>query len=492
MPASPLFVHLSDIHFDAGDESLYGPNAMAAGRLVEDLERCRDRLGQPNAILVTGDIAFSGKSEQYDQARHFLEQVTQALDIEPHSVLTVPGNHDVDRNQIGPTGKLVHDQLRGLDPTDSDKLLNSLLRDPANPLLKPLAAYNDFAMSYECSVSAEKPSWEAPFDLGDELRLRVFGLTSVLVCNADDARAGMIMGSRQTSLNGLQPQDVGMVLAHHPPDWWHDRDMCLPLMRRMVSVCLYGHKHEDAAELHNDETVNIFAGAVNPEREHEWNPHYNWIQLSVIDESAAPRLRVRHWPRRYVKSRNKFKSDTNDGGWAADEFLLTLPRYRRPRIDRLDAGNEVATGRSLEPRNGRITLPASGEVSGESPHQDVRVPAVAAGEESADVGRTTGADHTDSLSERPPLVQSDGAPSDLRRAAYSFTLLEYGAQTRVLANLDLLTDSDRELLPQEQFIRAFERAHERGITQQLVTAVTKELDERELGEATMRRTRGEG
>ncbi|MGW4769459.1 metallophosphoesterase [Nocardia sp. NPDC004278] len=73
-----LVAQISDTHFDLGAR-----NAERAERVMAFLADLRRR---PDAILVTGDITDSGKSDQYAEAR-------MALDADI-PVYALPGNHD--------------------------------------------------------------------------------------------------------------------------------------------------------------------------------------------------------------------------------------------------------------------------------------------------------------------------------------------------------------------------------------------------------------
>src|SRR5262245_12790591 len=87
------WLHLSDLHFR-------GPWA------VGDAHRIRAQVQQelaergdpkPDALFVTGDLAWTGHPEEYADAAIWLRDTAFALDLEPSRVFVVPGNHDVDR-----------------------------------------------------------------------------------------------------------------------------------------------------------------------------------------------------------------------------------------------------------------------------------------------------------------------------------------------------------------------------------------------------------
>ena len=72
------FVHLSDIHF--GQERKNGQVIFhndIRNSLIDDVtkiaaKREREGLGVPVGVIVTGDIAFAGKKEQYVEADEWL------------------------------------------------------------------------------------------------------------------------------------------------------------------------------------------------------------------------------------------------------------------------------------------------------------------------------------------------------------------------------------------------------------------------------------
>lgn len=74
-------VHLSDLHFDRIDETLIAP-----------LIRCIEAL-QPHLLVVSGDLTQRARTEQFKQARAFLQRL-------PEPQLVVPGNHDISLHNL--------------------------------------------------------------------------------------------------------------------------------------------------------------------------------------------------------------------------------------------------------------------------------------------------------------------------------------------------------------------------------------------------------
>jgi metallophosphoesterase superfamily enzyme len=437
-------VHLSDIHFDATDATLRGPNETARELLLDDLSAGMSALGRPDAVLVTGDIAFSGLEHQYIQAREFLRRVTDTLGLKPEQVQIVPGNHDVDRTLVSGSIGASHRDLRTLEPVDADNLLPEYYADPADPLFAPLAAYRHFAINYGCSVSASSPYWEVDWPIGDTLTLRMRGLTTVMVSNGEDRRANLIVGSLQASLATERRDDIIMVLGHHPPDWWSDADDVETLMRGFASVHLYGHKHRHHFSV-IDDSVRVVAGAVHPERKIAWQPRYNWLRLGVIQEGTREAaLTVDVWPRALAGD-NQFRSDSGGGNWVPDRRSVALPRLR------LAAGLAADTASLIEQAAAEATPPA-----------------LSVDTEVVDAVRV--------LASRPPVTDDAGNPTALRRAIYAFGGFDSAVQTRILSELGLIDDADSNLTPDELTVRAFARARERQSLDDLVARIENETN----------------
>jgi 3',5'-cyclic AMP phosphodiesterase CpdA len=74
-------VHLSDLHFDRVDEAVIAP-------LIERVKRIN-----PDIVVVSGDLTQRARSEQFKQARRFLDAL-------PMPQVIVPGNHDVPLHNV--------------------------------------------------------------------------------------------------------------------------------------------------------------------------------------------------------------------------------------------------------------------------------------------------------------------------------------------------------------------------------------------------------
>jgi 3',5'-cyclic AMP phosphodiesterase CpdA len=113
-------LHLSDFHFKTSSNPISSRTSAIAAAVRAECSQLR-----ACAIAITGDIAFSGLREEYDQALAFLESLRTALQTDHPSAsiifAAVPGNHDCDLS--GPS------ELRELTIANIEPKLDSLSPD---------------------------------------------------------------------------------------------------------------------------------------------------------------------------------------------------------------------------------------------------------------------------------------------------------------------------------------------------------------------------
>ena len=247
-----LFVHLSDIHFMRSSGGVFDPDEDVRNELLLDAQQVASELGAPDGLLVSGDIAFSGQRNEYDIAKNWLAQLSEAVGCETAAVLTVPGNHDVDRNSIKATAADLRANLRTLAFAELNDKLHAYAGDPVAEecFWGPIGEYNLFTQGFGCTASADRPVWEKEFPLCDGVVLRIHGLNSTLVSDdTDDEHQKVILGEHQIPQRKLSKLNtVEMILCHHPPDWWFHREHIEPTINSRIQLQLFGHKHTHSLE----------------------------------------------------------------------------------------------------------------------------------------------------------------------------------------------------------------------------------------------------
>lgn len=106
---SMVILHISDLHFGIADET--NPNvsyiALRQEEMIESLINTisgiaeQDPQWKPDIIAVSGDIAWTGKPEEYDlYINKFVVPICKVLNIERDRIITCPGNHDIIRDNV--------------------------------------------------------------------------------------------------------------------------------------------------------------------------------------------------------------------------------------------------------------------------------------------------------------------------------------------------------------------------------------------------------
>jgi DNA repair exonuclease SbcCD nuclease subunit len=307
-------LHLSDIHFRPPVAIGHDPDYALRDDLRRDVATVvRDR-GAIDAILVTGDIAFSGAKAEYDEASQWLDALADTGSCGREMVYVCPGNHDIDRDFIKKNGLIedLHDSVRN-KPSNVEReqhLMRRLEQDTARELAySPLTEYNNFAARYDCSFFADDSyAWNSEdFILNDGSSLRIRGLNSALLSGPRDAPGSLFLGANAYTITTRAGVEY-LTMCHHPPSWLVDGAEAQRSLEDRARIMLFGHEHDQRVVSGRDNVI-LYAGAVNPARDEKgWKPGYNLIEVWVETNGANRQLYVeivaREWQERPVQFRN--------------------------------------------------------------------------------------------------------------------------------------------------------------------------------------------
>ena len=333
------FVHLSDIHFGQEGGSVHGPHQSVRREIIRDCQERFRALGKADGVLINGDVAFSGKKEQFDRAAEWIEELATAVGCsEQTDIGTVPGNHDADRTQINYFCETVHERLRAIDADklDSELAMMAQAKEESNPLLAKLQNYRVFASRYDCDFNpVERLSWRKTYEFDANHRFEILGLTSVLVCDGNDAKDKMILGSNQYIFDRRDDLEF-FVMVHHPLSWFKDQHDAQRYLDR-ARIILTGHEHMQRVRKETSETgdefLRVYAGATNPPETGGAYPYrYSWLELALHIDGDRQFIRVTIYPRVWEHNRTEFVADKNllDSTNDSATFDLLCPSYKKP------------------------------------------------------------------------------------------------------------------------------------------------------------------
>ncbi|MCK1418135.1 metallophosphoesterase [Bradyrhizobium sp. 171] len=320
-----LLLHVSDIHFRHPIcNTNRDPDRPFRTRLIQDARDRVKSLGSVDAILVGGDIAFAGKPQEYVAALKWLYELADACGCARNRIFVIPGNHDVDRDVIRADLSVQNAQRAIVNAASADdkewQIERQLQHAETGPaLLRPIAAYNDFAFNFSGNIFApERLSWKADLPFRDGITLRIHGLNSTILSGwrtpegQNDVERDLYVEPQQTALDPVDDV-VNLVMCHHPPDWLTDGDRVADDVTSRCTVHLFGHKHRQRI-VRDPRYVTFYAGAVNPERQaKDWRPGYNMIDLSLgRNKTGQPQLEVAAHLLEWQTSPEGFKAIKDD------------------------------------------------------------------------------------------------------------------------------------------------------------------------------------
>jgi len=152
---SAIVVHISDIHFgQEKDQRIHIHNDVKQQLIADAKQVMTEELkASAAAILVTGDIAYSGVTEQYKVAGQWLDALAEAVGCDPNRVQMVPGNHDLDRKKTSKGAELLLDLIRAGGPEVYEEVINNPTDRAA--LFARFEDYEHFCWGYRCELNGE-------------------------------------------------------------------------------------------------------------------------------------------------------------------------------------------------------------------------------------------------------------------------------------------------------------------------------------------------
>jgi hypothetical protein len=295
------WLHLSDLHARLRDDWDFRGVSAA---MVHDLQRLQAEHGlRPDFVFFTGDAAYGAAggekmADQYVHVRAFLESVCTAFtpEIPLRHVYLVPGNHDVDRNEITPgETEWLRNPYRKLEDIippmrDNTKQWRSWV--------ERLAAYRNFLTT--CNLLHLEPDdahllWSDAREIAG-LRVGVAGFNSSWSC-VDKYEKGKLWCGIDWQVARVQerlgPVTFSFALIHHPGNWFtpHEDPALMRRLRKDFPIVLHGHEHQHWVDVDSDQKIIVSAGACY---DCSWMPPgYNMGRIDIDKQSGG--IFLRQW-----------------------------------------------------------------------------------------------------------------------------------------------------------------------------------------------------
>ena len=271
---SITWLHISDFHIRGGDPYDRDVVLKALVRSVRDYRETKGR--KPDLIFATGDIAYSGKAEEYLPATVFFDALLDAAGLEKSHLFVVPGNHDVDRDQAVGLSRILVTENESKD-----------YFKPGHPkvhISQKLGAFRDWYDLYFDGIHElcdDSTCDVLPVVDIRGVRIAILQLnTALFSLGGDEDYHKLVLGRRplQSALEEMQKLDVDLKIGmlHHPLDFLADfeRGNIKSGLQDALDILLRGH-------LHDTEVENVIS-----------------VAGSIMNIGAGATYQTRKWPNR--------------------------------------------------------------------------------------------------------------------------------------------------------------------------------------------------
>ncbi|MCP4107302.1 MAG: SUMF1/EgtB/PvdO family nonheme iron enzyme [Desulfobacteraceae bacterium] len=326
-------LHLSDLYLrDKDSAGIFSQDVITASmlRTISELEN------KPDFIVITGDLTYSGKPEEFEVARIFCDELLKTAGLAQKRLYLVPGNHDVDRREVKST------HIKSFYHFDNEDDVTEILTDADffSILIRKFSGFSAFAeKTAGRKLFDETRYWFAETLSLGENRINLIGLNSCLFAGYDgDDRQNLALGLYQVenALNELcEDAFISIGFFHHPFSCFHPADkVCRNLLTNRLDLILTGHLHEpDSSFIRNAAEKAVIISAGTFYEKHESRNSFSMVEI----DTEIGRSRIQFY--KYLPKHNLWKKDMDvnpDEDDGTFSFIVRGSRYPTSKPDKPD------------------------------------------------------------------------------------------------------------------------------------------------------------
>jgi len=289
------WLHLSDWHQE--NKKFKFNRKVVCDGLIKDIKAREQgispRLKKIDFIVFSGDVAKGGDPDEYEKAiDEFFKPILDACKLGPERLFIVPGNHDLNRDQI---------PVSLSKPLTSNEEVERCWSEKRKTALLP---FQDFFHSFS-DLTGREPGERC--DLGpievDGKKISLLCINSAWMCARHKDEEGEVsdqgylcVGEPQIyeSLEKISGSDIRIALLHHPFDWLapFDKSRMDVHLKRKCNFILHGHAHEPGVSAIRDNFgyhITIPAGACYDRSlpsSSDYNYSYNYVHLDFDSDKG--------------------------------------------------------------------------------------------------------------------------------------------------------------------------------------------------------------
>lgn len=264
-----VIYHISDLHIEKEEDI----KVKQVYKMVDVL----NSIGNFDAVLiiVSGDIAFSGKREQYDAAYHMFGTIISGIRNKFKKavcMLAVPGNHDVDLSK-DEGHKAIQDKIRSGITTE---MITQELSKQRN--------YLNYAKGIRCLDDKDKLCCFRKYEYKGRIIKICLINTAIFSTLDEDKGLHFIPEDVITKMESELDADINITVMHHAHHWMNDivKSTFENVLIQKNNLILCGHEHGlDSSEIKKDGARAIYLTGGELCNKGNWNN--SRFYLNIVD-----------------------------------------------------------------------------------------------------------------------------------------------------------------------------------------------------------------
>jgi hypothetical protein len=264
-----VIYHISDLHIEKKNDI----KVSNVYKMVDVL----NSIGNFDAVLiiVSGDIAFSGKHEQYDAAYHMFGTIISSIKNKFKKtvyMLAVPGNHDVDLSK-DEGHKVIQDKIRS--GITVEMIEQELLKQ---------RNYLNYAKGIHCIDSKDNLCCLKKYEYEDK-SIKICLINSAIFSTLDEDKGlHFIPEDVMKKMENELDADINITVMHHAHHWMNDvvKNAFENILIQKNNLILCGHEHGlDSNEIKKDGARVIYLTGGELCNRGNWNN--SQFYLDIVD-----------------------------------------------------------------------------------------------------------------------------------------------------------------------------------------------------------------
>lgn len=247
-------LHLSDIHIKKAED-------LVLSRAQNIAETTYKFLPDTDAVLLlfSGDIAFSGKEDEYDLAEQFVNDIMSNISKEtkkPIHIIVVPGNHDCNFEGQSSVRDAVLSTLTNLDEDSIDDDLIGVC----------LSVQKNFiGFRNRISTAIEKdsdPLWGQYIIEIEDKKVLIDCLNMAWMSQKNEQQGVINFPLKRYQKRAISDENLRIITFHHPVNWLKQGayQSLRTFLRTIGDLIITGHEHTQSTSLIDDavNTQSVF------------------------------------------------------------------------------------------------------------------------------------------------------------------------------------------------------------------------------------------